>query len=277
MASVKPKWVSAKSADAAGSATFRDSAVPVISHAHLHDREKPYASYNVWAGVRLFPTRGGDRGPRPDRPAVARSPRRATRRDSRAASESEHRSGRGDRCRDRRREGLEAVTVRRLAADLGISAMALYTHVGSRDDLLVLMVDAVYGTRPRAAYTSDEWRERVRQVAETEMTLCTQHWWLLDVTDDGTRGVRPRNDRPSTTTNCTRSTERGSPTWNGTPARRSSPTSCARLARARRPDPPRAADMAELWATPANDWPGICGDDFPARATRRARPPASKR
>ena len=42
-------------------------------------------------------------------------------------------------------EGLEAMTVRRLSGDLGISAMSLYTHIGSRDDLLVLMADAVRG------------------------------------------------------------------------------------------------------------------------------------
>ena len=48
-------------------------------------------------------------------------------------------------------DGLDAVTVRRLAAELGISGMAVYTHVGSRDDLLVLMVDRRTRTQPTPA------------------------------------------------------------------------------------------------------------------------------
>jgi AcrR family transcriptional regulator len=39
------------------------------------------------------------------------------------------------------REGVEAVTVRRVAESLGASPMALYRHVGDKDDLLVALVD----------------------------------------------------------------------------------------------------------------------------------------
>ena len=39
-------------------------------------------------------------------------------------------------------EGIAEVRVRELAAALGVSTMAVYTHVNSRDDLLVLLVDA---------------------------------------------------------------------------------------------------------------------------------------
>lgn len=81
--------------------------------------------------------------------------------------------------------GLDAVTVRRLAADLGISTMAVYTHVGSRDDLLVLMVDAVHAAAPRPALTGG-WRDRVRDLATAELALHTAHTWLLDVTDQRT-------------------------------------------------------------------------------------------
>jgi len=42
-------------------------------------------------------------------------------------------------------EGLDALTVRRLAADLGTGSASLYRHVASRDELLVLMVDHVLG------------------------------------------------------------------------------------------------------------------------------------
>lgn len=50
-------------------------------------------------------------------------------------------------------EGVDALTMRRLARELGVSAMALYRHVGSKDDLLMVLVDRlaarlVYPSRP---------------------------------------------------------------------------------------------------------------------------------
>ena len=42
-------------------------------------------------------------------------------------------------------EGLEALTVRRLADDLGTGSASLYRHVAGREDLLVLLVDRVLG------------------------------------------------------------------------------------------------------------------------------------
>lgn len=80
-------------------------------------------------------------------------------------------------------EGLDAVTVRRLSAELSISAMAVYTHVGSRDDLPVLMVDAVHARSPRLTHLPEHWQDRVRGIAETELALIRDHWWLLDVHD----------------------------------------------------------------------------------------------
>ncbi|MEV6158999.1 TetR family transcriptional regulator [Nonomuraea sp. NPDC052129] len=41
-------------------------------------------------------------------------------------------------------EGLEAITMRRLATELGVAPMAPYRHVSGKDDLLELMVDHVY-------------------------------------------------------------------------------------------------------------------------------------
>ncbi len=50
-------------------------------------------------------------------------------------------------------EGVEALTMRRLASGLGVSAMAPYRHVGSKDELLMVLVDrlaarVVYPSRP---------------------------------------------------------------------------------------------------------------------------------
>lgn len=82
-------------------------------------------------------------------------------------------------------EGLAAVTVRRLAADLGSSVMTLYSHVGAREDLLVLMADAAVGSAPHPPLDG-AWRGRVRRLARAELDLHVAHPWLLDVTDQRT-------------------------------------------------------------------------------------------
>ena len=46
------------------------------------------------------------------------------------------------------REGLDAVTIRRLAEDAGVTAMALYPHIGGRAELVELMLDLVAGRVP---------------------------------------------------------------------------------------------------------------------------------
>ena len=50
-------------------------------------------------------------------------------------------------------EGVEALTMRRLASELGVSAMAPYRHVASKDELLMVLIDRlaarlVYASRP---------------------------------------------------------------------------------------------------------------------------------
>jgi AcrR family transcriptional regulator len=51
-------------------------------------------------------------------------------------------------------EGVEALTMRRLASELGVSAMTPYRHIGSKDELLMVLIDRlaarlVYPSRPR--------------------------------------------------------------------------------------------------------------------------------
>jgi len=55
-------------------------------------------------------------------------------------------------------EGLDAVTMRRLAADLGVAPMAAYRYVSGKDELLELMVDHVYGELTLPSETKG-WRE----------------------------------------------------------------------------------------------------------------------
>lgn len=82
--------------------------------------------------------------------------------------------------------GLAAVTVRGLAQALNMTAMSVYTHVNSRDDLLVLMADQAYAQMPKAPFGRSAWHTRARRVAEDNLTLLCAHAWLLDIDDPRT-------------------------------------------------------------------------------------------
>lgn len=82
--------------------------------------------------------------------------------------------------------GIEAVTVRALAESLDMSAMSVYTHVNSRDDLLVLMVDQAYRHMQQSPFGRTGWRTRLRQVTEANLELLRAHPWLFDINDPRT-------------------------------------------------------------------------------------------
>lgn len=83
-------------------------------------------------------------------------------------------------------DGLGAVTIRSLARELDVSTMSVYTHVNSRDDLLVLMADSVHARMERPPYGRLGWRSRVRRLAESNLALLQAHPWLHEVADDRT-------------------------------------------------------------------------------------------
>ncbi|GAA2710377.1 TetR/AcrR family transcriptional regulator [Micromonospora olivasterospora] len=73
-------------------------------------------------------------------------------------------------------EGLEAVTLRRVAADLGVLPMRLYTHLGTKDDLLDLMLDTAYGQVESPSGT--DWREILTALARRLRAVAQRHPWL---------------------------------------------------------------------------------------------------
>jgi AcrR family transcriptional regulator len=83
-------------------------------------------------------------------------------------------------------DGLTALTIRKLAQTLDMTAMSVYTHVNSRDDLLVLMADHAYAQMPKASFGRLAWRTRARRVAEDNLVLLSAHAWLLDIDDPRT-------------------------------------------------------------------------------------------
>ncbi|WP_395294701.1 TetR/AcrR family transcriptional regulator [Kitasatospora hibisci] len=78
-------------------------------------------------------------------------------------------------------EGVDAVTMRRVAQELGVSAMALYTYVPGKAELLDLMLDTVYATMRRAAPAGDGWRDRVAAVADDNRALHRAHPWVARI------------------------------------------------------------------------------------------------
>jgi AcrR family transcriptional regulator len=63
-----------------------------------------------------------------------------------------------------RTEGLDAVTMRRVAAELDTGAASLYVYVRNRDELLRAMMDRVAGSVPPVAPEPQRWREQVHDL-----------------------------------------------------------------------------------------------------------------
>lgn len=81
-------------------------------------------------------------------------------------------------------EALDAVTIRRLAQEAGVTAMALYPHIGGRAELVELMLDRVAGSTYEAiALPADaDWRAHITAIAEANWASCRAHPWITDLT-----------------------------------------------------------------------------------------------
>ncbi|GAA1147827.1 TetR/AcrR family transcriptional regulator [Ornithinicoccus hortensis] len=77
--------------------------------------------------------------------------------------------------------GLDGLSVRSVAQELGISTMSVYTHVPGKEELLLLMLDALYAELPRPPYRSPGWRSRVVEVAERNRQLLRDHPWATEL------------------------------------------------------------------------------------------------
>jgi AcrR family transcriptional regulator len=78
-------------------------------------------------------------------------------------------------------DGLDAVTMRRVASRLGVVPMTLYTYVPGKAELLDLMLDAAYARMPRADTTGQPWRQRIIAVAEENRALFRTHPWAAAI------------------------------------------------------------------------------------------------
>jgi AcrR family transcriptional regulator len=79
------------------------------------------------------------------------------------------------------RDGIEAVTMRNLASDLGVEAMSLYYHVANKDELLDGMVELVMEEINRAvtqlADSEADWKTKLRDRILTSRRVMLAHPW----------------------------------------------------------------------------------------------------
>ena len=77
-------------------------------------------------------------------------------------------------------DGLEAASIRRIAAELGSGAASLYRYVTNKQDLFDLMADSVLG-EDRMPRASRSWRADLRKVARACRGMYLRHPWMLTV------------------------------------------------------------------------------------------------
>jgi len=79
------------------------------------------------------------------------------------------------------REGLAALSMRRLAEELGTGAASLYWHVGSKDGLLDLVLDEVIGEVKVPDPDPGRWQEQLKQIARDQRAASHRHPWVVRV------------------------------------------------------------------------------------------------
>lgn len=78
-------------------------------------------------------------------------------------------------------EGLEAATMRRIAAEIGAGAMSLYRYVPSRDNLVELMADRLMGEIDVTGMPSGDWRADLTRYADGLRAMWLRHPWIATV------------------------------------------------------------------------------------------------
>jgi len=78
-------------------------------------------------------------------------------------------------------EGLEAVSMARVAAELGVTTMALYRYVANKDELLQLMWNASALGAEHLVIEGDGWRARLRSWAVIQRDMMDRHPWITQM------------------------------------------------------------------------------------------------
>ncbi|MEK8174039.1 TetR/AcrR family transcriptional regulator C-terminal domain-containing protein [Streptomyces sp. M19] len=78
-------------------------------------------------------------------------------------------------------EGLSGLSMRKVAAELRVSPMRLYGYVATKDELLDLMVDSVYGEIASALGDASGWESALRAIAVTTRDRALRHEWFVEL------------------------------------------------------------------------------------------------
>jgi AcrR family transcriptional regulator len=78
-------------------------------------------------------------------------------------------------------EGLNAVSMGRVAAELGTAPMSLYRHVSAKEELLTLMVDAAWGQAPDGPGPDEDWRAGLSRWAWGLRAGARAHPWVVRI------------------------------------------------------------------------------------------------
>lgn len=80
-------------------------------------------------------------------------------------------------------QDLGLLSMRRVAESLGVGTMSLYTYLASRDELVAVMLDTVYGEAnlELGHWQGADWRAGLREVAQVNWDLAMRHPWILQV------------------------------------------------------------------------------------------------
>ena len=77
------------------------------------------------------------------------------------------------------KEGLGALSMRHVAAELDVATMSLYRHIRDKDDLLALMIDAAFAEwRGSPLKSGDTWQEILAKAAREMWSIFRRHLWL---------------------------------------------------------------------------------------------------
>jgi AcrR family transcriptional regulator len=83
------------------------------------------------------------------------------------------------------RDGLGALTMRRLGKDLGFEAMAIYKHVANKEEILEGMLELVIG-RIEIPEEGANWKDAMRRRAVSAREVLTRHSWAIGLLEAGT-------------------------------------------------------------------------------------------
>jgi AcrR family transcriptional regulator len=84
-------------------------------------------------------------------------------------------------------DGIAAVSMRRVAAEMGTRATSLYRYVRSKEELLDLMVDLVMGETP-VPQPSGDWRPDLQMIAHHMRSVIKRHPWMISISVRSTLG-----------------------------------------------------------------------------------------